>query len=268
MPKFIREIRMGPPKTFKTGSVVGTYPKPMLVLEGDEGGLDVVKEPIEWIEHFENWMTVHPKDQPVQPRLYAIQFAHNATLQLQDLFGPVPDKESFPEFNKVGNVLFTKGCPFKTVVIDPVTILSNAILSYFAQTNATKMADARKWASAVGQKTQQTIAAFFTLKCHVVCIMHTATNKIVNDKGEITSMTEEPVIFSKLRDTLGSLPSQFFYQDSLAVGGKLKCRVQTMPDSRIKGIGCRWPSDLPSEISPPTFDMIYGKSVLSGECEK
>jgi len=41
-PKLIRELRMGPPKQFKTGAVVGTYPKPLLLCQFDRGGVDIV----------------------------------------------------------------------------------------------------------------------------------------------------------------------------------------------------------------------------------
>jgi hypothetical protein len=40
--KYIREGRMGPPKSFKTGAVLGTYPKPLLCLEFDESGGDII----------------------------------------------------------------------------------------------------------------------------------------------------------------------------------------------------------------------------------
>lgn len=262
MSKFIREIRMGPPKAYKTGIVVSTYPRPMLVFEGDEGGLDVIKDPIVWLTP-ETFVSVAAKPPP----LTAFQFAKNPDLQLQDLFGPIPDKDSFPAFNSIGNMLFkTKPLPWKTVVIDPITMLSNSILSYFSQTNARQMSDARKWASAVGLKTSQVISAFFTLQCHVVCIMHTSTNRVVNEKGEVTRETAEPAIYSKAREMLGSLPSQFFYQYTQNIAGKRACRLQTVADSRIVGIGARWPSDLPSDIDDPTFQRVYGASVKSGEC--
>lgn len=40
--KQIREIRWGPPKSFKTGAVAGTYPKPLLYFGFEEAGLDVI----------------------------------------------------------------------------------------------------------------------------------------------------------------------------------------------------------------------------------
>jgi hypothetical protein len=42
MSKLIRELRWGPPKSFKTGAVTGTYPKPMLYLGFDVDGLSVI----------------------------------------------------------------------------------------------------------------------------------------------------------------------------------------------------------------------------------
>ena len=43
--KYIREGRFGQSKQWKTGAVVGTYPRPLLAVSLDEGGLDVVTTP-------------------------------------------------------------------------------------------------------------------------------------------------------------------------------------------------------------------------------
>ena len=267
MPKLIREIRMGPPKVWKTGAVVSSYPRPLFVFEGDEGGLDVINEPIEWVTKatFPVYLTAG-KIAPIT----AFQFAKHPDLQLVDLFGPIPEKTSFPEFNELGNMLFkAKPFPFKTVVIDPIGMLSNSILSYFSQTNARKMEDARKWASAVGDKTKNVMAAFFTLPCHVVCLMHSAKQQVVNEKGEVTSSTEEPALLSKTaRTMIGSIASQFFYQNCLVIGTNRVVKLHTVGDSHVQGLGARWPANLPAEITNPTFDAVYGEAVKKGETTK
>lgn len=257
---------MGPPKTWKTGAVVSSYPKPMFVFQGDEGGLDIIKTPIHWVTTIEAVEAQLKKPITEQPPIVAFQFNKNPDLMLNESFNPLARDNEFISFNKVGNILFkTKPFPFKTVVLDPLTQVSSIILSAFAKSNAAKMQDARKWASGVGDKTKNTVAAFFTLPCHVVCIMHTALNKVVNEKGEVTSQTEEPVLYSKLRDIIGSLPSQFFFHNSITVSGKTQSYILTAPDARVKGIGVRWPTGLPVKLEDPTFDKIYGAAVTSGE---
>jgi hypothetical protein len=267
--KNIRELRMGPPKTWKTGSVVSSYPRPALIFEGDEGGLDVISDPIEWVaastpatNPLEAWCL---KPRTALPPLTAVQFTPREKPSLDDLFKPTGDVGAFANFNKTVNNLFLKGCPWKTVVFDPVTVIQEMALASFAHSNATKMEDARKWAGAVGEKTKRIMATLFTLPCHVVIIMHTAKNAVKNQAtGETISESMEPVIYGKIRDFIGSLPSQFFYQDSLALGGRSKVEIQTVPDGRVKGIGARWPAGLPAKVGP-LFSDIYGAAVARGE---
>jgi|SRR3990167_10357744 len=249
--KLIRECRMGPPKVWKTGAVVSTYPRPLLVIEGDEGGLDGIVEPVTWLtsQDFTGLVTPSP--------INAVAFK-TATSLLSTNYTPNPDVKSFDVFNSIGNAIL-KNCPWKTVVVDPITAVSDVILSHFFVKNPGLMKDARKWAAPVGLKVKQIMEAFYTLPCHVVFIMHTTVNRVTNDEGQVVSSTQEPVIYSKLRDFLGSVPSQFMYQDQKVVGGKATAYVQTTPDAKVRGIGCRWPVSLPSEISPPTFTAIYGK---------
>jgi len=267
--KLIREIRMGPSKTYKTGSIVSTYPNPKLVLEGDEGGLDVVQQAIDWV--LPSTATTNQLEtrcilkREALPPITAVQFNVKAQPRLDDLWRPTGDKKSFEDFNKTVNTLFLKGCPWKTVIIDPVTVVQDMVLASFAETNSAKMEDARKWAGAVGEKVKRILATMFTLPCHVVVIMHTAKLTIRDPKtNEVTSETQEPVIYGKIRDFIGSLPSQFFYHDSQVIGGIAKAFIQTMPDGRVKGIGARWPAGLPMKCNAD-FNSIYGTSVQKGE---
>jgi hypothetical protein len=267
--KNIREIRMGPPKTYKTGAIVTSYPKPMLAFEGDEGGLDVVQQAIQWIHSATDTTneieTFCKKKREELPPLAAVQFNFKASMSLDELWKPAGDTRTLSQFNKTVNALFLQGCPWKTVVFDPVTVIQELVLASFAQTNASKMDDARKWAGAVGEKTKRIMATLFTLPCHVVIIMHTAKNTVKNPlTGETINETIEPVIYGKIRDFIGSLPSQFFYQDATTVGGTSKVEVMTVSDGRVKGIGCRWPMGLRTKVGP-LFDNIYGESVKRGE---
>lgn len=265
--KNIRELRIGRPKTYKTGAVVNTYPKPMLVFEGDEGGLSIATQPVAWIKSYEEMLAACKTKREHQPApISAWQFA-NTTAKLFDAYGPIPRRGAMAEFNKFGNLLFQvqeQPFPWKTVVLDPATELTELILGDFCVAEPNKMKDARKWAYPVGLKVAQTIQAFFTLPCHVVVIMHTSQEKEVNDEGQVKRIYEEPVIYSKVRDFLGHLPDQYIYSDLRVIGGRREATVDILPTARMAGLGMRWPTHSKDKIGAD-FASIYGEAVKKGE---
>lgn len=262
--KHIRELRVGQPKTYKTGAVINTYPKPMLVFEGDEGGLSISDHPITWLKDYAAFDLACKLSIDKQPPITAWQFA-NVGGKLYDAYGPIPAKGAMANFNKFGNCLLQSGCPWKTFVLDPATELTELILGDFLVAEPNKMKDARKWAYPVGLKVAQTMQAFFTLKAHVVIIMHTAKEKEVNDEGQIKRIYEEPVIYSKVRDFIGHIPDQYIYAGLRVVGGKREAYVDILPTSIMAGLGMRWPKHDKERIGA-TFEDIYGESVKKGEC--
>jgi len=198
---------MGPAKSYKTGAVVSSYPKPMLVLEGDVGGLDVIKEPIVSLSNLTELEAESKKERSALPPISMYQFAQGGGAALNDVYSMTADLLSFPNFNKAGNIVL-KACPWKTVVIDPITALSNIVLAHHAGTQPSNMADPRKWASLVGGKVFQTIGIFTTLPCHTVFIFHSET-----DKNELTGEIRVlPTMYARFREQVGSIFSQFFYQ--------------------------------------------------------
>lgn len=254
MPKLIREIRMGLPKSYKTGAVVSTYPKPALVLEGDEGGLDVVKQPIVYRTESEILADCN-RDAGSLPPITAFNFVDKKAQSLDEIYAVTKDPSSFPAFNRVGNALLRK-CPWRTVILDPITKLTDAVFGHLAVAQPGQLNDARKWAASVGLKVIQTIANLNNLPCHFVCIMHTAI-----EKNETTGeVLYEPIFYSKQRNLIAAQPSQFFYAD--IISGKPV--VYTQPHGYIKGIGARWPEGLPNPCGA-LFNDIYGKAVQSGE---
>lgn len=251
MSKFIREGRMGPPKSFKTGAVVGTYPRPMFVFNFDPGGLDIVNEPVQYIEPKDlKAMTELPTDK--LPPLTAINFWDITTKKMNPMFAITGSTEPYLKFVECINLLADK-CPWKTVVIDPLTGLSETVLTSVAMMNPKAMEDARKWASLVGGKLQQAASVLGGLEAHTVCIMHSQT--------EMNELTKDifvyPLIPSKVREKIGALFSQFFYA-TVEIGNPPKAVVYTAPRGFVKGIGARWPQGLPNPCGP-TFNDIYGK---------
>src|SRR2546421_2180187 len=140
--KFVREGRMGNPFSYKTGAVVESYPKPLLCFEFDVGGLDVVKQPIERISP-SKLAEYCKREQSALPPITAIEFGSLAKRQF-DLAPKVYDSTNAFAFLEAINTVVRTGCPWRTVVIDPVTGLTDAFISYVGVTNSAAMNDARQ----------------------------------------------------------------------------------------------------------------------------
>lgn len=272
MPKFIREGRMGPPMSYKTGAVVGTYPRPLLHLGGDPHGLDIIPATKQAVASpfrmevtqadvrrvtIEELIVLRDLPRGSLPPITHLNFHPDAS-RLGELYQPAPDSKNFPLFNRAGNLVIEK-CPWKTVVVDPVTALTEVILGHYAVSNASGLADPRKWAASVGQKVAQTMSAFNRIQAHVVFIMHSSEA----EKNETTSEVRiEPMIYSQFRQVVAGLFAQFFY--CAIEGGKPV--VWTQPQGYCKGIGTRWPLGLPAKCGAHFMD-IYASAVASKEIE-
>jgi len=250
--KYIREGRFGMAKQYKTGAVVNTYPKPLLVLSFDEGGLDVIQTPVVYIQPSE--IEAYLKKSPEElPPIVAIDFCDTQKRTLTPIYQASGNSAGFQTFVDVTNKLCaTSTIPFKTVVVDPITGLSDLILSHIAATQASAMADARKWAGNIGLKLAQTVGVMTQLNAHVVFIMHAA-----QQQNELTQeISILPLIHSRFKDRVGALLSQFFY----ATKENGKAVVYTTDKGYVKGIGARWPANLPA-VCPADFTSIYGKEI-------
>ena len=245
--KLIREGRYGPPKCWKTGAIVSTYPRPLLCFEFDEGGMDVYKESTYIVrpKDFDTLMTMEklPCD------VVVVDMCDATIRQATEKYEVLANKEGFSLFTNCVNTLIKhKGGPFKTVVVDPITQLNEVILGHFAASNPAAMNDPRKWASSCGMKVQQTIAVLNQLPCHTVYIMHS-----MMEKNELTgTIIEVPMIPGRIRDRVGGILSQFFY----ACKENSKPVIYTSDKGFAKGIGARWPDNLPNPCGP-TYKEIY-----------
>lgn len=267
--KHIREGRMGPPKTFKTGAVVGTYPKPMLVLELDPGGLDIVPpksyHPDPKSKHIkmnivaEDIVTVTPEEfhslKEYLPKVLAVNFAIPMERTIEETYKITPDDGPFSSFISVANKVATMPTlPWKTIVIDPITELNKIILNHMAKKEALVMSDPRKWASLAGGKIHQIISVFTRLPCHTVFIFHSETR----ETGPTNEVITLPMVHSRFREQVGALLSQFFYTE---INNGI-AQVVTSPTGFVKGVGCRWPTVLPAKCGAD-FHSIYGKELTS-----
>lgn len=255
MNRYIREGRFGKGKQFKTGSVVGTYPRPLLCLQTDEEGLSVINDPITIIDpkDFESWCKKKPEELD-QNGIYSVDFTNiGVTKQITNVYQPTGEKVGFQTFVDTANKLLTIGCPWKTIVVDSISSLSDMIMAHNASVNASSLSDARKWAGNVGGKVAQIVKVLCSVDAHVVFIMHEDLEK--NElSGEVTIY---PLIHSKFRQKVGAELSQFFYQ-TMENG---KAVIYTQNKGLIKGIGARWPQNLPA-VCGADFKSIYGKEQI------
>lgn len=264
---------MGPPKAFKTGAVAGTYPKPMLYLGFDRGGLDVipsktVAQPATDIKMnvcYEDIVFIKPnelrtwivKPQSEQPKILAVDYNAGGSFDLALDFKPNANSMPFQNFINDYNAISThlrggKTLPWRTAVYDSITGLMDLIMSHISSFNPNALADARQWAAQVGGKVRQVVLSGTTWPTHVVFLMHSQV-----DKNELTGMVQEiPNVYSGLKNDIGGLFSQFFY----ATKSMNKPVIWTNDKGFVKGIGPRFPVGLPPECQPD-FNSIYGKEL-------
>jgi hypothetical protein len=261
---------MGLPKQFKTGAVVGSYPKPLLYIGFDRGGLDVIPSPGATKGPTDVLMDCTTADvtyfkpgdistcllAPQQPKISAFDFTTCSPKVLTMDFKPEASQLQYQEFIKFYNTLVAaKTFPWKTLVFDGATGFTDAVLNAISSVNPAAMLDARQWAGMAGGTLRKTILSMTQLPCHVVVLLHSFI-----DKDETTGViSEKPNVYSQvLRDDFFGLFSQCFYSVKDAAGNP---KVWPSDKYPVKGIGCRWPQGLPKECGPD-YTSIYGKEVL------
>jgi hypothetical protein len=266
MNKLIREGRFGSPKTFKTGAVCGTYPRPLLLLNIDEEGYSVFprrNEPIAKgfipFEVFaEDLVLVKPSDLSAfckqsadkLPPVTVIDVVDMTKQRLMtDFYVPIANDEPLKDFVSTVNTLIREGCPWRTVVVDSVTGLNEVVLSHVAATNKSTLLDPRKWAPMCGNKIAQMIGVLSSLSCHFVCIFHES----FRENEATQEIRIAPLVHSQVRDRIGGLFSQWLY----AFKQNNQPKIRTNDFGLVKGVGCRWPLNLP-DITGPTYKEIYG----------
>lgn len=271
--KLIRELRIGPPKCGKSVTVVGTYPKPMLVFLFDVDGLDSIPRkapsplPSWWIPLdilFDDIKFIEPDDLPAfckkspfdLPKVTCIRFYSTKKNEMTEAFTPIADSTPYKKFYKSVNYLVQLGCPWQTFVTDSITSLIDFMLQHISASNPTWNSNPMKWSPAAGSKILQHISVMTNLPCHCVFIGHSHTDRPEIENKEQAAVTTPlgPKYFS---ERVGGLVSQYFYQTNESG----KCEIWTRPKKDVKAIGCRWPSDL-SQVVGADFKSIYGKELI------
>lgn len=263
MKKYIRELRMGAPKTWKTGAVVGSYPKPLLYFGFDAGGIDIIpliRTPIDYPYDCtqEDVEKIKPGDLKVtvpSKKITMMDYTLVMPRLLEESITPTKSQDGMQKFIKDYNQISGKTeLPWKTIVFDSATGYADMSLNWISSFNPNAMADARQWAAQVGMKLRQLILSASALPAHVVFIFHVETLE-----NELTKQVREvPMVYSKLRDDIAGLFSQVFYATKSPMN---KPVLWTNDKLLVKGIGPRWPAGLPQECEP-TFNAVYGKEQL------
>ena len=257
--KYIRECRMGRPKSFKTGAVVGSYPKPMLYFQFDQDGISIL--PDKKNEQFDTGYSevafVEPEADKVLSStapIVCVDFTKYMPHALSNEFKPESATLGQDKFLQLYMGMIGKPFPFKTAVFDGLTGYTDILFTALASKNPGSLANAMQWAPLLGQFIRKTIISFNQLPCHTVMLLHS-----VIDKDELTGIvSENPNLYSKgLRDDVFGLFSQCFYSLIDAQGNP---KVYTSDKYPVKGIGCRWPQGLSKEMNPD-FKSIYGKEL-------
>ena len=268
--KYIREGRMGPPFSFKTGAVVGTYPKPMLVFLFDEEGLSVIPSrnvpsvpgniPLDCV--YEDITRIKPseigdyllKEPPT--KITAVDFCDTIDKQMTTDLVPVKNRAPFDSFATMLNKIVThdnqgKPLPWKTIVLDPLTRFNDIAWMFVCAVAPTDfLKDNRTSFPLVSNKIQQFIGVITALHAHVVIIMHVQADK----DEKLGSVMETPMFFGSYRQKIHSQFTGMFY----AVKENGRPVIRTRNYNYAKGIGARFPADVPDPCQPD-FNSIYGK---------
>ncbi|MDE2097265.1 MAG: hypothetical protein KGL39_08490 [Patescibacteria group bacterium] len=269
--KLIRELRWGPPKSFKTGAVVGTYPKPLLYFGFDVDGLSVIpssKQPkvdgtIPFDIVYEDIVQCQPGQlgqfvtKTEQPKVLSVDYTSVRPRLLTLEYNPSKSQEALQKFQDPSSGDFNKlagltALPWKTVVLDGVTGYMEVVLSHFSSLAPGRMADARDWAFQVGQMVKRVMTSITMLPCHVVVLMHDEM-----DKNELNQMVGvNPYVYGReVRAIGGGFFSQYFHTKKSGT----KPVIEAVDSGYVRGIGARWPV-LTGETAPD-FKSIYGKEL-------
>lgn len=251
----IRELCFGPGKTGKTKSHVETYPKPMLVLNTELGGLASVKSiPVQSLNS-KDLPALLAKPTAELPPVVAIDYIYRSGGQISLTVAPSYNKDNLTRLITDLN-LVSRNCPFNSVMLDHLTGLSESCVGLIGCDAPAFMADSRKWAGAAGAKAQEVVGFMLGLPCPcVVIIAHETTT--TDEKANITTTT--PMVVGSLKGRLSAMCEQVFYSDTMQVDGKLKYILRTVPFGVVKGLGHKGLRDDMPAVCGQSFKEIYGE---------
>lgn len=142
-PKHIRMLACGLPSAGKT-TFAGTAPRPLFISDAAEGGFNALYNmPVDW-----RW------DPKVEPEVWAIE-------QMADI--PVI-------LARLEQMVISNTFPFKTLVIDPLSIYVDRVLAELMAKNPGQ--DARRYYGDLANHLRLILMRFHALPCHVLWLCH------------------------------------------------------------------------------------------------
>lgn len=255
--KYVRELRMGFPKTGKTYSVVSSYPRPLLILNFEAGGPDCIQESIEYLS-VQALLDKLTKKETVSP-LTCVDFSQFVG-KISLTADTAPESTKGVGYIRIVNALMDY-CPFQTIVTDPYTHWDMEINAYVGALSAgmltqMKGADVKimsipQWGLAK-EKKRSIIQGIQTLPANIVFIGH-----IQAEKDELTgSISYVPLLSGWLQSAIGGMFSQVLVSDKEVGSSGVKYIVRLLDSGLYKNLGGRLAK--PGLVTcGPTFKEIY-----------
>ena len=253
----IRELRFGPAGTWKTSSIVNTYPKPMLVSNWDSGGLDSVTLPKLILSEpdldsaLKNPAFLWDGEVRVFVRDYTERVAMIGESYLTKT-SAIPMQSQIRDFNRL---ISASPCPIETLVIDGGTRFIESLMSFIMNLNGKDRPNMDLY-GLLGMKAVELFNNIVSsLPCHVVITAHSQT-----EKDELTGETYIlPNMLGSIREKIGGIMSQYLYSTvEMDTTGVNRGKVWTQPKGLCKGLKMRWPQDRPA-VCNPDFESLYGE---------
>lgn len=248
----VKELRFGPPLSWKTGAVGTTYPTPLLLFNFQANGWVSIRRPTTVLNSatFRNAM----KGKAPFADVTVVDYAAAKNKLTASVLMPT-GSERYSEFVGDFNHLYEYN-PFATVVIDPYTLLDVEILNFVVKLDPDIKYPGRAMIAHYGylqSKKRELIGALLGLDCHCVMIGHEESQKD-EVTGEINTVTAGT---GKFQETMGMHFAQVLYARIEAdEKGNARPIVHTKPFGRIKSLGMRWPDGKPA-ICGATFHDLY-----------
>lgn len=254
MTKQIRMLEFGAPKTGKTSSM-GTYPGPVCLMNFDVDGFSsihtkktLVLPSVEFQKQLKEGVTFKEDEVIVldySSLATAIQLGKDRPMTVTAIKNFIDDV----------NVLF-KHCPFKTVVVDPVTMWDGAVNDFIAGMNSVTQLQIQHWGQAAKKK-EEIINCINSLPTHTIFLAHEDT-----EKDELTGQIRViPFVTGQMKNKIGMMFSQFVYATTEAKpDGTNRYVLWTQPKGIVRGIGVRWPQGT-APVVDNNFASLFGGKV-------
>lgn len=208
IPEKVNILASGPVGSGKT-LLATTCPGPVLVHSFDPGGTDTIAEFLGSGKMLAD--TRFELEDPKKPSVFALWYAEVTKLE----------KEGF--FNSIG-----------TYFVDSGTYWAEALMNKIMTEGTAKHPGSRAGQNPQIQdygeqqtRARNVLREIVKFPCNVVFTLHTYTEKVVNDKGEIVSLTDEYAVSGKMKWKMPSLFGELYALVVQGSGDAARFQLQT-----------------------------------------